>query len=280
MSKEMERLNTALAAVRQKTDFVPEVAVVLGSGLGGFADEIAQVAVVEYKDIPGMPVSTAPGHIGRFVFGYVEETPVVVMQGRVHYYEGYDPADVVMPIRLMGLMGARGLFLTNASGGIRRDLVAGTLMLITDHISSLVPSPLRGENLDELGPRFPDMTDIYDLRLREILRDAARKNGILLPEGVYIQTSGPNYESPAEIRMYERWGADAVGMSTTGEAMAARHMGMRVCGVSCVANLSAGLSANPLTGEEVIEVANATAPVFKKLLWSALEAMHGEFQEA
>lgn len=280
MSKEMERLNTALAAVRQKTDFVPEVAVVLGSGLGGFADEISQVAVVEYKDIPGMPVSTAPGHIGRFVFGYVEETPVVVMQGRVHYYEGYDPADIVMPIRLMGLMGARGLFLTNASGGIRRDLVAGTLMLITDHISSLVPSPLRGENLDELGPRFPDMTDIYDLRLREILRDAARKNGILLPEGVYIQTSGPNYESPAEIRMYERWGADAVGMSTTGEAMAARHMGMRVCGVSCVANLSAGLSANPLTGEEVIEVANATAPVFKKLLWSALEAMHGEFQEA
>jgi len=280
MSKEMERLKTALAAVRQKTDFVPEVAVVLGSGLGGFADEISQVAVVEYKDIPGMPVSTAPGHIGRFVFGYVEETPVVVMQGRVHYYEGYDPADVVMPIRLMGLMGARGLFLTNASGGIRRDLVAGTLMLITDHISSLVPSPLRGENLDELGPRFPDMTDIYDLRLREILRDAARKNGILLPEGVYIQTSGPNYESPAEIRMYERWGADAVGMSTTGEAMAARHMGMRVCGVSCVANLSAGLSANPLTGEEVIEVANATAPVFKKLLWSALEAMHGEFQEA
>ena len=280
MSKEMERLKTALAAVRQKTDFVPEVAVVLGSGLGGFADEISQVAVVEYKDIPGMPVSTAPGHIGRFVFGYVEETPVVVMQGRVHYYEGYDPADVVMPIRLMGLMGARGLFLTNASGGIRRDLVAGTLMLITDHISSLVPSPLRGENLDELGPRFPDMTDIYDLRLREILRDAARKNGILLPEGVYIQTSGPNYESPAEIRMYERWGADAVGMSTTGEAMAARHMGMRVCGVSCVANLSAGLSANSLTGEEVIEVANATAPVFKKLLWSALEAMHGEFQEA
>lgn len=280
MSKEMERLQKALAAVRQKTDFVPEVAVVLGSGLGGFADEISQVAVVEYKDIPGMPVSTAPGHIGRFVFGYVEQTPVVVMQGRVHFYEGYDPADIVMPIRLMGLMGAKGLFLTNASGGIRRDLVAGTLMMITDHISCLVPSPLRGENVDELGPRFPDMTDIYDLRLRDILRSAAKANGILLPEGVYIQTSGPNYESPAEIRAYERWGADAVGMSTTGEAMAARHMGMRVCGVSCVANLSAGMSANPLTGEEVIEVANQTAPVFKKLLWSALAAMHGEFQEA
>jgi len=279
MSKEMERLNKALAAVREKTDFVPEVAVVLGSGLGGFADEIRQVAIVDYKDIPGMPVSTAPGHVGRFVFGYVEETPVVVMQGRVHLYEGYEPRDTVLPIRLMGLMGAKGLFLTNASGGIRRDLVADTLMMITDHISCLVPSPLRGENLDELGPRFPDMTDIYDPRLRDILRSAARENGILLPEGVYIQTSGPNYESPAEIRMYERWGADAVGMSTTGEAMAARHMGMRVCGVSCVANLSAGLSANPLTGEEVIEVANQTAPVFKKLLWTALAAMHAEFQE-
>lgn len=280
MSKEMERLQKALAAVRQKTDFIPEVAVVLGSGLGGFADEISQVAIVEYKDIPGMPVSTAPGHIGRFVFGYVEETPVVVMQGRVHFYEGYDPADIVMPIRLMGLMGAKGLFLTNASGGIRRDLVAGTLMMITDHISSLVPSPLRGENLDELGPRFPDMSDIYDPALRAILRKAAADNGIFLPEGVYIQTPGPNYESPAEIRMYERWGADVVGMSTTGEAMAARHMGMRVCGVSCVANLSAGLSATPLTGEEVIEVANRTAPVFKKLMWSALTAMHGMFQEA
>jgi len=280
MSKEMERLNIALAAVREKTDFVPEVAVVLGSGLGGFADEISQVAIVDYKDIPGMPVSTAPGHVGRFVFGYVEETPVVVMQGRVHFYEGYDPRDIVMPIRLMGLLGARGIFLTNASGGIRRDLVAGTLMLITDQISCLVPSPLRGENPEELGPRFPDMTDIYDLRLRDILRNAARQNGILLPEGVYIQTSGPNYESPAEIRMYERWGADAVGMSTTGEAIAARHMGMRVCGVSCVANLSAGLSATPLTGEEVIEVAGRTAPVFKKLMWTALAAMHGEFQEA
>lgn len=280
MSKEMERLQKALAAVRQKTDFVPEVAVVLGSGLGGFADEISQVAIVNYQDIPGMPVSTAPGHVGRFVFGYVEETPVVVMQGRVHFYEGYDPADIVMPIRLMGLMGARGLFLTNASGGIRRDLTAGTLMMITDQISCLVPSPLRGENLDELGPRFPDMTDIYDLRLRDILRKAATDNGIRLPEGIYIQTSGPNYESPAEIRMYEGWGADAVGMSTTGEAIAARHMGLRVCGVSCVANLSAGQSSTPLTGEEVIEVANQTAPVFKKLLWSALAAMHGEFQEA
>lgn len=280
MSKEMERLKTALAAVRQKTDFVPEVAVVLGSGLGGFADIIRQVAVVEYKDIPGMPVSTAPGHIGRFVFGYVEETPVVVMQGRVHLYEGYDPKDVVMPIRLMGLMGAKGLFLTNASGGNRMDLTAGTLMLITDHISCLVPSPLRGENLDELGPRFPDMSDIYDPKLRAIVRKSAEEHSIRLPEGVYIQTPGPNYESPAEIRMYASWGADAVGMSTAVEAMAARHMGMRCCGVSCVANLSAGLSATPLTGEEVIEEANKAAPVFQKLMWTALAAMHGEFQEA
>ncbi len=276
MHPETERIRAALAAVRTETDFVPRAAVVLGSGLGGFADEIRQEAVVSYEKIPGMPVSTAPGHAGRFVFGYVENTPVVCMQGRVHMYEGYRPQDVVMPIRLMHAMGAEILFVTNASGGIRRDLTAGTLMLIRDQISCFAPNPLIGPNMDELGPRFPDMSEVYDRALRAIVREAAEKNGIDLREGVYVQLTGPSYESPAEIRMLGALGADAVGMSTVVEAIAARHAGMRVVGVSCVANAAAGISPTPLTGEEVIEVANATAPRFRRLLWDSLAAMGGE----
>ena len=208
MHPEMERIQNCLAAVRRHTDFVPEVAVVLGSGLGGFADMVKQTAVVPYSEIPGFPVSTAPGHAGRFVFGYVEETPVVVMQGRVHLYEGYTPHDVVLPVRLMKAMGAKILFVTNASGGIRGDLTAGTLMSITDHISALIPNPLIGANIDELGVRFPDMSNAYDKGLRAILRETAKKDGIDLKEGVYIQFTGPSYESPADIRAFAVRSAD------------------------------------------------------------------------
>ena len=225
MHPEMERIQNCLAAVRRHTDFVPEVAVVLGSGLGGFADMVKQTAVVPYSEIPGFPVSTAPGHAGRFVFGYVEETPVVVMQGRVHLYEGYTPHDVVLPVRLMKAMGAKILFVTNASGGIRGDLTAGTLMSITDHISALIPNPLIGANIDELGVRFPDMSNAYDKGLRAILRETAKKDGIDLKEGVYIQFTGPSYESPADIRASRAMGADAVGMSTVVEVIAANHAG-------------------------------------------------------
>jgi len=276
MHPESERIHKALAAVRAVTDFVPEAALVLGSGLGGFADELRRTAAVDYASIPGFPRSTAPGHAGRFVFGYVGDTPVVVMQGRVHLYEGYDVTDVVLPIRLMGALGAKILFLTNASGGIRPDLTAGQLMMLTDHVSSFVPNPLRGPNAEELGVRFPDMSQVYDQRLREILRTAARRNGIDLREGVYVQLPGPSFETPAEIRMLKTLGCDAVGMSTVVEAIAGRHMGLRVCGVSCVANLAAGLSPNPLSGEEVMEAAAAAAPRFKQLLWDAIAAMHRE----
>ena len=276
MHPEMERIQSYLADVRAQTDFVPEVAVVLGSGLGGFADSIRQIAVVNYSDIHGFPVSTAPGHAGRFVFGYVEDTPVVCMQGRVHMYEGYDPQDVVLPIRLMGAMGAKIFFVTNTCGGMRPDLDAGKLMLITDQISCFVPNPLRGDNVEELGVRFPDMTTVYDKELRAIVHAAAEKNGIALKEGVYVQLPGPSYETPAEIRMLAALGADAVGMSTVVEVIAARHAGMRAVGVSCVANLAAGLSPHPLTGEEVIETANQTAPVFRRLLWDSIASMHGE----
>jgi len=276
MHPEMERIQSCLADVRARTDFVPEVAVVLGSGLGGFAESIRQVAAVDYSDIHGFPVSTAPGHAGRFVFGYVEDTPVVCMQGRVHMYEGYAPRDVVLPIRLMHAMGAKTLFVTNACGGMRADLGAGKLMLITDQISCFVPNPLRGDNLDELGVRFPDMTTVYDKELRSIVRAAAERNGIDLTEGVYVQLPGPSYETPAEIRMLSALGADAVGMSTVVEVIAARHAGMRCVGVSCVANLAAGLSPHPLTGEEVIETAKLTAPRFQLLVWESIAHMHRE----
>ena len=272
MSKEMERLRPALEAIRARTDFVPACGVVLGSGLGGFAELVRPVCTVPYGEIPGFPVSTAPGHAGRFVFGLVEDTPVAVMQGRVHLYEGYDVRDVVLPVRLLALLGAKTLFLTNACGGIRADLTAGDLMLLTDHLTCFVPNPLRGENADELGVRFPDMTEVYDKKLRAAVRAAAARAGIPLAEGVYAQFPGPSFETPAEIRMLRLLGADAVGMSTVVEAVAARHAGMRVCGLSCIANKAAGLSPTPLTGEEVIQAANQAAPRFRKLLWDSVAA--------
>lgn len=266
MSEVYNKLMSALGYIRKRTEFVPRVALVLGSGLGTLADNIEAVADVSYDDIPGFPVSTVQGHKGRFVFGYIEGVPVVIMQGRVHYYEGYDISDVVMPIRLMGLLGAEILFLTNAAGGINRGFEKGVLMMIRDHISSLVPSPLIGENIDELGVRFPDMSKVYDDGLCEIIRESANELSVNVCEGVYIQTTGPNYETPAEIRAYELMGADAVGMSTACEAMAARHMGMRICGISCITNMAAGRNTAPLTHEEVKETADRVANDFISLV--------------
>lgn len=276
MHPETERIQTCLAAVRRRTDFVPKVGLILGSGLGDFADELRQAAAVEYADIPGFPRSTAPGHAGRFVFGRVGGTPVAVMQGRVHLYEGYDVSDVVLPVRLMKALGAEILFVTNASGGIRPDLTAGRLMLITDHVASFVPNPLRGENMGELGVRFPDMSCAYDIPLRQLIRRKAAALGVDLAEGTYVQLPGPSFETPAEIRMLAALGCDAVGMSTAVEVIAARHAGLRVCGVSCVANLAAGLSDAPLSVEEVMEAADAAAPKFKGLLWESIAAMNSE----
>ena len=194
-----------------------------------------------------------------------------MMQGRIHYYEGYEMSDVVLPVRLMCAMGAKKIILTNAAGGMGDGFVPGDLMLITDQISSLVPSPLRGKNCDEMGLRFPDMSEIYTLSLREAAFKAAEKCGIDLKSGVYIQTPGPNYESPAEIKMYKLWGADAVGMSTACEAIAARHMGAEICGISCISNMAAGISKNPLTHEEVKETGAKTAQKFEALITNLLE---------
>lgn len=273
MGREYERLLSCLECVRQKVDFQPKIGLVLGSGLGDYGESIELKYVMDYSEIKGFPVSTVPGHKGRFLFGYVEGVPVVAMQGRVHYYEGYPMADVVLPIRLMKLMGAEILFLTNASGGVNETFVPGDLMMIKDQISDFVPSPLIGENIEELGPRFPDMSHIYDAELQNILREAARVLDISLKEGVYIQFTGPNYESPAEIRMSSVLGADAVGMSTSCEAIAANHMGMKICGISCISNMAAGISKQPLNHKEVQEAADRVAPLFKKLVTESIRRM-------
>lgn len=265
-----KKLKDCVESVRRKTDFVPRVSIVLGSGLGDYAEQIRVVAEVPYGAIPNFPVSTVPGHEGKFIFGYVDEVPVVCMKGRVHYYEGYDISDVVLPIRLMRLLGAEILFLTNAAGGVNTSFHAGDLMLIRDHISVFAPNPLIGANIEELGTRFPDMSAVYDGELQTKIKKAAGENGIFLQEGVYAQLTGPSFESPAEIRLLRTLGCDAVGMSTVVEAIAANHCGMKICGISCICNLAAGMSSKPLNHEEVQEAADAAAPRFKRLVTEAV----------
>ncbi len=275
MEKTYGKLMACVDYIRTRTDFVPEIAIVLGSGLGNYAKEIKVMAQIPYADIPGFPVSTVAGHAGEFLFGYIGKTPAVCMKGRVHYYEGYSMQDVALPIRVMKLLGADILFLTNASGGIREDFRAGDLMLITDHISCFVPNPLIGGNVKELGTRFPDMTGVYDAQLCGKIKEAAKENGIALQEGVYAQLTGPSYESPAEICMLRMMGADAVGMSTAVEAIVARHMGVRVCGISCVCNLAAGMAKQPLSHAEVQEAADKAAPLFEKLVTESIQKISG-----
>lgn len=276
MSEVYEKLMRCYSAVNEKVSFTPKIALILGSGLGDFCDTpecMEVVQTLDYADIPEFPKSTVAGHKGRFVFGYCKGVPIVAMQGRVHYYEGYSVQDVVLPVRLMRLMGAETLFLTNAAGGINPAFKAGDFMLICDQISLSVPSPLIGANIEELGTRFPDMSEIYSRRLRNIIENAAASEGVPLQRGTYIQTTGPNYETPAEIRAYGRLGADAVGMSTAVEAIAARHCGMEICGISCISNLASGISANPLSHAEVQETADRVAPLFRRLVARSISEM-------
>lgn len=259
-------LEKQIEYIKSITDFIPETAVVLGSGLGDFAEEIENKIVINYSDIPDFPVSTAPTHKGRFVFGEISGKKVIAMQGRIHLYEGYSTEKAVMPIRLARLLGADKLLLTNAAGGINRAFSVGDLMIIDDHISSFVPSPLIGKNDDALGTRFPDMSEAYSKRLMDIIRQTAAENNIAIKSGTYLQFTGPQFETPAEIRMAEVLGADAVGMSTAIEAIAAVHCGFEVAGISVISNLASGISDKPITSEEVSEAADRIAPIFKNLI--------------
>ena len=259
-------LEKQLEYIRSKTDFVPEIAIVLGSGLGELGDKIEIEAAIDYSEIEGMPISTAPSHRGRFIFGTIEGKKVVLMQGRIHLYEGYSPDEIAIPIRLMRLMGAKKLILTNASGGINKSLKPGDFMLIKDHISCFIDSPLIGKNDDLLGLRFPDMSNAYDKELQKLIKKAAFNNNIELKEGVYVQLKGPQFETPAEIKMLSCLGADAVGMSTVCETIAAVHCGFKVCAISLIANAACGILDKPLTSEEVNETANAVAPKFEMLI--------------
>ncbi|MCX7750707.1 MAG: purine-nucleoside phosphorylase [Candidatus Bipolaricaulota bacterium] len=243
----------------------PEVAVVLGSGLSGVFP-LTRERALPFAAIPGFPTPTVPGHSGEVAVGEVGGREVLVQRGRIHLYEGHSLADVVLPVRAYARLGVRVLVLTNASGGIAHGLEAGDLVLLSDHINLLGDNPLRGPNLDPLGPRFPDMTEVYDRGLRRIAHQVAEELGLRLKEGVYLATLGPSYETPAEIRAFRALGADLVGMSTVPEAIAARHAGMRVLGISCVTNLAAGVSPAPLSHDEVIETSRRRAGDLGRLL--------------
>ncbi len=271
----LDNVKKCIEAIREKTDFVPQVALTLGSGLGNYAGKVQVVCEIPYRELSdfGFPVSTAPGHDGRFILGYVGKTPVICMKGRVHLYEGYTKEQVVMPVRVMQGLGAQILLLTNASGGINPDNPAGSLCLIKDHISCFVPNPLIGPNDEEEGVRFPDMTAAYDKELQKLAQEAAVKVEVALGSGIYVQLTGPSFESPAEIRMLRILGADMVGMSTVIEAITARHMGMRVLGISLITNLAAGISPTPLTQEEVTETGKAAEVKFEALVTEILKQM-------
>ena len=266
------QLTEAVAAVRGRTDLQPRLGIVLGSGLGPLADEVEAATAVPYAEIPHFARSTAPGHAGKLVLGQLEGQPVAVMAGRLHMYEGYTPAQVVFPIRLMRRLGAETLIITNAAGGINTSFAEGTLMLIADHINLTGRSALAGPNDRELGPRFPDMSEAYSQELRSLARRVADDVGVEVAEGIYIGLLGPSYETPAEIRMARILGADAVGMSTVMEVIAANHMGMRVLGISCITNMAAGILPQKLSEQEVLDTAHRVRAEFTRLVRGVVAA--------
>jgi purine-nucleoside phosphorylase len=260
------RAEHAAGTIRALTSEEPHAAIVLGSGLGGFADEFENAVRIPYQQIPGFVTSTAQGHAGSLVIGKVDGVPVLAMQGRVHYYEGYSLEEVTFPVRTFKLLGIETLVLTNAAGGVDVQLSQGALMVISDHLNLMGVNPLRGPNDERFGPRFPDMSEVYSRDLQEQVGEIARDMGVIVRRGVYAALAGPSYETPAEIHMLRAFGADAVGMSTVPEAIVARHMGMKVLGISCITNMAAGISENPINHEEVMETGERVRTTFTELL--------------
>ena len=271
MSDIYERCKEAADYISSRLDAKDAIGLVLGSGLGELGNEIEDAVIVDYADIPNFPRTTVPGHKGRLICGKLNGTKVLCMQGRFHFYEGHDMKTVAMPTRVMKLLGVKDLILTNAAGGCNKAFKPGTLMFIDDFINYMGDNPLYGPNADEFGPRFPDMTKAIDPDCNALGKQCAKDLGIEVRSGVYRAFRGPNFETPAEIRAYAVWGADVVGMSTACEAVAANHMGMKVCGISCVSNLAAGISPTPLTHAEVQEAAAKVAPQFKALITRSIE---------
>jgi purine-nucleoside phosphorylase len=263
---------TAQAVWARAPGFKPKVGIILGSGLGAFADTFQEKVTIPYYELPHFPHSSVPGHAGRLVLGLLNGEPAVAMQGRVHFYEGYPAWQVAYPARLLCTLGIKTLVVTNAAGGIQAGMRPGDLMMITDQINLSGWSALVGPNEDRLGPRFPDMSTAYHPGLQKLLLEVAQRQGVALKQGVYVMLSGPAYETPAEIRMLRTLGADAVGMSTVPEVVAASHMGVKVAGISCVTNLAAGIGNKPLSHAEVAEVANQVTAVFSRLLGEFLPA--------
>jgi purine-nucleoside phosphorylase len=260
------RAENAARVIRARTGADARIALVLGSGLGGFAEEFTDSVSLPYSEIPGFVSSTAQGHVGSLVVGKVEGIPVLAMQGRVHYYEGYSLEEVTLPVRTFKLLGVNTLILTNAAGGIDVQLTQGALMVISDHLNLMGVNPLRGRNDDRFGPRFPDMSEVYARELQELATEEARALGVTVRRGIYAALAGPCYETPAEIHMLRAFGADAVGMSTVPEAIVARHMGMKVLGISCITNMAAGISDAPINHEEVMETGQKVRQMFTQLL--------------
>jgi purine-nucleoside phosphorylase len=268
-----DKVNTAAAFLQARTDLRPKIAIVLGSGLGAFAEQLEESTAISFAEIPHFPQSTVPGHGGKLVIGTVSGVPVAVMQGRVHAYEGYSSDEVVFPVRVLGRMGVTQLVLTNAAGGINPAFHQGQLVLIADHINLSGRNPVAGPNDERFGPRFFDMSQAYSNRLRELAHEAARAMEFRLDEGVYLSVLGPSFETPAEIRAFRALGADLVGMSTVQETIAARHMGIEVLGISCVTNMASGIQAEPLSHEEVMETGRAVEKQLAGLLTRLMPSM-------
>jgi purine-nucleoside phosphorylase len=269
-----ERAEHAARIIRARIKCEPRIAVILGSGLGSFADNFEEPITIPYQEIPGFVRSTAEGHAGRLVVGKLDQVPLLAMQGRVHYYEGYSLEEVTFPVRTFKLLGLKTIILTNASGGINVEFSPGALMVITDHLNLFGDNPLRGTNDDRFGPRFPDMSAVYSAELQEVVIDEARAMEVEIRRGVYAGLAGPSYETPAEINLFRTFGADAVGMSTVPEALVARHMGMEVLGISCITNMASGVTDEPISHEEVMAIGNRVSATFTELLSRVVQRLN------